>query len=78
MKLNTRRRALGLIGVVVLSLSVAVIVIWRRAEKEHQRAETRQYFNLIGLAHGEWSAKEIDRGAQLLEECQPLRRHWEW
>jgi WD40 repeat protein len=36
------------------------------------------YLQRIALAKHEWSANEIDRAHQLLDECPPALRHWEW
>jgi WD40 repeat protein/serine/threonine protein kinase len=54
-----------------------------QAEKqETQRALEREqrtsYVHRIALAHREWSANNVSRAQQLLDECPAALRHWEW
>ncbi len=50
-----------------------------RAEiKEHERSEVALYHHRVVLAHHEWLAGNIARSAQLLDECRPDLRNWEW
>jgi tRNA A-37 threonylcarbamoyl transferase component Bud32 len=87
-----RRRpaAAGLIAVGgVASLTVVALVVGlfynarlqdenRRTHEALQKADTYLYFNRIGLAQREWSANNVARAEQLLDECPPHLRHWEW
>ncbi|MGA7919560.1 MAG: hypothetical protein WCA38_07790, partial [Candidatus Acidiferrales bacterium] len=36
------------------------------------------YFRNVPLAHSEWAANNVSRGLQLLAECPPALRGWEW
>ena len=36
------------------------------------------YLHRVQLAHREWLANDVARARQLLDECPPERRHWEW
>jgi WD40 repeat protein/serine/threonine protein kinase len=40
--------------------------------------EVRLYFNLIALAHREWTTNKIAHANALLDQCPPSLRHWEW
>jgi WD40 repeat protein len=48
------------------------------AEEEWERADTLLYANRIMRASYEWHDNEVARADQILEECPPARRHWEW
>jgi WD40 repeat protein/tRNA A-37 threonylcarbamoyl transferase component Bud32 len=51
----------------------------RQGERiEKDRAETTLYFNRVVLAEREWWAGNVGRTLQLLKECQPELRRWEW
>lgn len=67
----------ALILIAVLGFS-AVVWQWRRAEDALRAAETNLYYNRISLAHHEWVAGNPRRGDDLLDECQPEFRNWEW
>jgi WD40 repeat protein len=41
-------------------------------------AERSLYFHRIAQAHAEWQQYRIDRAEQLLDECPPSMRDWEW
>jgi WD40 repeat protein len=36
------------------------------------------YLHRVQLAHCAWLANDVARACQLLDECPPERRHWEW
>ncbi len=36
------------------------------------------YLHRVQLAHRAWLANDVARACQLLNECPPERRHWEW
>jgi WD40 repeat protein len=50
----------------------------REAEQARARLAEVSYFHDVGLAHREWQDTEIARAHQLLENCPPERRGWEW
>src|SRR5207302_348873 len=62
-----------------------VVWEWRQAEGQRQQtlaalqeAEASLYFNHIALADREWSANNVARTEQLLADCPPGLRDWEW
>src|SRR5262249_43333149 len=36
------------------------------------------YLHRVQLAYRAWLANDVARACQLLDECPPERRHWEW
>jgi WD40 repeat protein/tRNA A-37 threonylcarbamoyl transferase component Bud32 len=48
------------------------------AEAQRQRAEQNGYFSRIVLAEREWSACNVGRAEELLDDCPEELRHWEW
>jgi WD40 repeat protein len=51
----------------------------RAAEQEQRKkAETYLYYNKIVLAEREWTAGNIDRVKELLQQCPQNARGWEW
>jgi WD40 repeat protein len=80
-----RRRptAAGLLAVsavAALAVAVAAVALRYNARLEQARAaaETNLYFNRLALASREWTAGNVGRVEQLLEECPPGLRGWEW
>jgi len=65
---------------------------WRRAERERTEAERQRnetvealakadramYFQRVALADREWAASNVPQARQLLDECPPAMRRWEW
>jgi WD40 repeat protein len=51
---------------------------WRRAENALREADATLTTQRVTLAQHEWLARDLDRGDQLLEECKPEFRQWEW
>ena len=45
---------------------------------ERERSEVALYHHRVVLAHHEWLAGNVGRSAQLLDECRPDLRNWEW
>lgn len=45
---------------------------------QRTRAEVALYFHRIALAYREWLAFNVQHADQLLEDCQPEHRGWEW
>ncbi len=50
----------------------------QETERARQRLAEISYFHQVGLAYREWLENEIARTHQLLEDCPPGRRGWEW
>lgn len=50
----------------------------KEEEKQRQRAEQTLYYNRLSLASHEWWASNVGRTRQLLDECSPEQRQWEW
>ena len=50
----------------------------KHADDEKARAVDQLYANSINLAHREWQANNNLRAAQLLYQCPPDHRGWEW
>ena len=84
-----RRPAMaGMSGVALLFAVLGVSGIawqWRKADharKESElslaRSEDRLYLNRIALAERYWSSNDVARAEEVLDECSPERRHWEW
>jgi WD40 repeat protein/serine/threonine protein kinase len=48
------------------------------AQKRLEILETNLYFHRIALAEREWSANNLARVEELLEQCPPALRGWEW
>ena len=55
--------------------AVAANTMYRQA---HERAETALYVNRVMRAHFEWEDNGVARADQLLDECPPNLRNWEW
>src|SRR5207245_1387076 len=72
----------------VVGLAASNILITReKAKTEREKAQTDAakeelertlYYRSIALAEREWSANNMDRVEQLLEECPADLRGWEW
>jgi WD40 repeat protein/tRNA A-37 threonylcarbamoyl transferase component Bud32 len=50
----------------------------RGEEEQRRKAETFLYFSRIALAEREWTANNVGRTGQLLNECPVALRGWEW
>ena len=50
----------------------------QETERARDRLDEVTYYHQVGLAHREWQETEIDHTLQLLENCPPERRGWEW
>jgi WD40 repeat protein len=46
--------------------------------EQREAAEAARYFQRLALASREWAAGNAGRVGQLLDECPPERRGWEW
>jgi WD40 repeat protein len=47
-------------------------------EAQRGRAETGLYHHRVLLASREWAAGNVGQAVQLLDDCNPLLRGWEW
>jgi WD40 repeat protein/serine/threonine protein kinase len=79
--------ALALVGALIgglynqrLQLAFQEVDQARQAEQEQKlKAETNLYFHRVLLAEHEWSANNVTRAEQLLDECpRAVERGWEW
>jgi WD40 repeat protein/serine/threonine protein kinase/tetratricopeptide (TPR) repeat protein len=50
----------------------------RREKAARERADTALLVNQVGLARREWSAGNVARVGEVLENCPAHLRHWEW
>jgi WD40 repeat protein/serine/threonine protein kinase len=50
----------------------------REAQDAYAQLEALQYFNRITLAQAEWRDGNVLRVTQLLADCLPRHRNWEW
>src|SRR5205085_5264543 len=50
----------------------------RLADQALDRERQSAYFQRIALADREWSANNLSRALQLLDQCPPDLRGWEW
>jgi WD40 repeat protein/serine/threonine protein kinase len=81
-----RHKAVVRAAYVVLALAVVALAVstWLilQAKNELQATLDRERQNLycqrIALAEREWSANNLNRMLQLLDECSPDLRGWEW
>jgi WD40 repeat protein/serine/threonine protein kinase len=82
-------RAAGVMGLLaVLALAVGSAFLWQakedlsqaleRERQALQRERQHTYFLNIALAEREWSVNNLSRMQQLLKECPPELRGWEW
>jgi WD40 repeat protein/serine/threonine protein kinase len=65
----------------VIGLAASNILITRekaQTDTAKEELERTLYYQRIALAEREWSANNLGRAEQLLEECRADLRHWEW
>jgi WD40 repeat protein/serine/threonine protein kinase len=82
-----RRHKRGLVTASIVAVAVVLTaagsgaLIWQ-ANQELQRSlqhqERSAYFERIALAEREWGANNLSRMEQLLDDCPPKLRGWEW
>jgi WD40 repeat protein len=82
------RAALVVLILAVVALAVSTVLIWQakedlkqaleRERRLHEQERQNVYYQRIALAEREWSANNLSRMQQLLEECPPDLRGWEW
>jgi eukaryotic-like serine/threonine-protein kinase len=63
---------------VLVVASVTSTWLWRRAEHAYGVAAEQLYVNRLALAEREWHVQNRSRAMELLLECDPQRRGWEW
>jgi WD40 repeat protein len=85
LKWTRRHPSLALLIGSVLIASLATTWLWRRAEMsrvaeraQRTRAESLVYARDISLAHLEYHSNHVDRCEQILQDCDPSQRNWEW
>src|SRR5262249_43998177 len=75
------RAAVVMFLLAVVGLAGRTGLIWQAKEDVKQSLEREQqnaYYQRIALAEREWSANNLGRMQQLLEECPADLRGWEW
>jgi WD40 repeat protein/serine/threonine protein kinase len=75
------RAVLLVLALAVAALAVSTVLIWQAKEDLKQSLERERqnaYYQRIALAEREWSANNLNRMLQLLDECPPDLRGWEW
>ena len=82
------RAALVVVVLAVAALVVSTVVIWRAkgdADRANagltlalERERLTLYYQRIALAEREWTANNLNRYDQLLDECPDNLRGWEW
>jgi WD40 repeat protein/serine/threonine protein kinase len=75
------RAAVVVFLLAVVALAVSTVLIWRAKEDLKQSLERERqnaYYERIALAEREWSANNLSRMQQLLDECPEDLRGWEW
>jgi WD40 repeat protein/serine/threonine protein kinase len=75
------RAAVVVLLLAVVALAVSTVFIWRANESLDQalkRERLNSYYQRIALAEREWSANNLARMQQLLDECPAELRGWEW
>jgi WD40 repeat protein/serine/threonine protein kinase len=75
------RASVVVLALAVVALAVSTALIWQaKNELQTTLARERQnlYYRSIALADREWSANNLARMEQLLEDCPEDLRGWEW
>src|SRR5207245_9671533 len=75
------RAALVVLLLAMVALAVSSALIWRAnrgLSESLERGRQNSYYQRIALADREWSANNLGRMEQLLEECPADLRGWEW
>jgi WD40 repeat protein len=70
--------SLGALLTVSIVGFLAVVWQWRGTAAALHKSDVTSYFHRVNLAHREWLAGNVGRADQLLNECPPELRHWEW
>ena len=82
------RAALATVSVVAaVALAGVAVVGWYNAkldrayqalDDQHRETESAYYFGRLALASREWAGGNVGRVRQLLDDCPPGLRGWEW
>jgi WD40 repeat protein/serine/threonine protein kinase len=82
------RAALAVFLLAVVGLAVSTVFIWQAKEdvdranadlkEAFERERQNSYYQRIALAEREWSANNLARMQQLLDDCPEDLRGWEW
>jgi WD40 repeat protein/serine/threonine protein kinase len=78
---HRHRAALVTSALVATALVLGTAVsLWEavRANQAVRREQQSSYFQRIALADREWSANNLSRAVELLDQCPPELRGWEW
>jgi WD40 repeat protein/tRNA A-37 threonylcarbamoyl transferase component Bud32 len=70
------RSAVGVTAALVVIAALGLSTLWLKVAKDKEEAQ--HYINRFILAEREWQAVNVRRAEQLLDECPPARRGWEW
>jgi WD40 repeat protein len=71
--------ALTLTTVLLGSVALGTVSQWRQSQSDHEQLENNLlYYNRIGQADRSLSANSLDRAGDLLGQCRPELRCWEW
>ena len=80
-----RHPSLSAMMIVVVLATIGTTVLWLRAESSwireqiaRERAEHFVYSRDIAAADFEYRSHNIERSRQILENCNPAYRNWEW
>jgi eukaryotic-like serine/threonine-protein kinase len=64
----------ALLAATVVALTIGTVLVGR----ERDRLDWQLYIDHVNRAYREWSDNNVALAEQLLEECPPARRNWEW
>jgi WD40 repeat protein len=71
--------ALTMTTVLLASVALGTVSQWRQSQYDLVQLENHLlYYNRIGQAHRYVSANSLDRAEELLGQCAPELREWEW
>jgi WD40 repeat protein/serine/threonine protein kinase len=69
------------LALTVVGLAAGTVFVWRANDELRQALERERqnaYFQRVALADREWSANNLGRMQQLLDDCPEDLRGWEW
>jgi WD40 repeat protein/serine/threonine protein kinase len=82
------RAVLLVLALAVAALAVGTVLIWQakedlkqsleRERRLHEQERQNAYYQRIALAEREWPANNLNRMLQVLDDCPPDLRGWEW
>jgi WD40 repeat protein/predicted Ser/Thr protein kinase len=65
-------------ALLLIAVAVSTSIGYVRINAALAESERNLYFNRIALAHREWDAGNVGHTEELLEQCRPNLRSWEW